>query len=264
MKENPNFDPKVESISNIDELVSWWKKGNHEDQSYFTCLSTLINYFIKLVRKGDCGEKFFAVVFFLLIFVGILLFASFVACLCTANQYVFLIYISLFLCKTFIVLLSLFAILISLACGKIIKITKPDQYLSKYDLFNDVVKRRGINVEKLASYCNKKIIEIDDRIKEYQAYWKVFMLTIITSCFLSLLPSTQDMIFKIFEQEHTEDVSTLFTALTLYWGLIAEVLALLFLIYIIVMIFIRVIYRSYANRKTYYSLFTLSNSSMIF
>ena len=26
MKENPNFDPKVESISNIDELVSWWKK----------------------------------------------------------------------------------------------------------------------------------------------------------------------------------------------------------------------------------------------
>ncbi len=183
MKENPNFDPKVESISNIDELVSWWKKGNHEDQSYLTRLSSLF---------------------------------------------------------------------------------KPDPYLSKYDLFNDMVKRRGINVEKLASYCNKKIIEIDDRIKEYQTYWKVFMLTIITGCFLSLLPSVQDIIFKIFEKEHTEDVSTLFTALTLYWGLIAEVLALLFLIYIIVMIFIRVIYSSYANRKTYHSLFTLSNSFMIF
>ena len=123
MKENPNFDPKVESISNIDELVSWWKKGNHEDQSYFTRLSSLF---------------------------------------------------------------------------------KPDPYLSKYDLFNDMVKRRGINVEKLASYCNKKIIEIDDRIKEYQTYCKVFMLTIITGCFLSLLPSVQDIIFKIFEKEHTE------------------------------------------------------------
>lgn len=167
MKEDFNFDLKVESISNIDDLVSWWKRANHEDQS-------------------------------------------------------------------------------------------------KYDLFNEAISKYGINVEKLALYCNKKIIEIDDKTREYQTHWKVLTLTLIPGCFLPLFPSFQNFIFKIYEQENIEDVSILFNGLGSYYSLISMFLVLLFFIYIVGVIFIKIICRFCTNRKTYYSLFTLSNNSMIF
>lgn len=269
MKEDFNFDLKVESISNIDDLVSWWKRANHEDQSSFATLCSFPEYLKKLFRESNCGGKCFVIAFLLLI-ISLSLFlvfvlATLIAVISSATDvYKFLVNVIYYLYIALMVLLIINVILIFLVSMKIIKIEAPDQYQSKYDLFNEVISKYSINVEKLASYCNKKIIEIDAKTKEYQTHWKVFTLTLLPGCFLPLLPSFQNFIFKIYEQENIDDVNILLNGLTSYWSLLGMILILLFFIYIAGMIFIRIIYRLYTNRKTYYSLFTLSNSSLIF
>lgn len=269
MTENTNFNLKVENISNIDHLISWWKGANHEDQSKFTTLCSFYDYLKILFKERGCGGKFFGIVLLLLIISFFLFFVLALATLIAvisraADVYISLMQLMLYLYIALIVLIVLSGILILLASMKIIRIVAPEQYQSKYDLFNEAINKYSINVEKLASYCNKKIIEIDDKTKEYQTYWKVFTLTVIPSCFLPLLPSFQNFIFKIYEQENIEDVGILFNALTSYWILLGTVAFLLFFIYMVVAICIRAFYGAYANRKTYHSLFTLSCNYMIF
>ena len=269
MRENSNFDFKMESISNIDDLISWWKNENHEDQSKITALRSFYDYLKQLFRESGCGGKSLVVIVSLLL-ISLFLFFLFalitlIAVVSSAKDiYIPLIYITSYLYIAFLVLLVIFGILFFLANIKIIKIVEPDPYQSKYDLFNKAISNYDINVEKLASYCNKKIIEIDDKTKEYQTYWKVFSLTLLPSCVLSSLSSFQNFILKTYEQENIENVDILFNALTSYWALACYILVLLCFIYIVGMILIRIIYSSYTNRKTYYSLFTLSNSFMIF
>ncbi|MBF0912416.1 MAG: hypothetical protein HXK51_01475 [Atopobium sp.] len=57
MRENSNFDFKIESISNIDDLISWWKNENHEDQSKITALRSFSDYLKQLFRESGCGGK---------------------------------------------------------------------------------------------------------------------------------------------------------------------------------------------------------------
>ena len=269
MRENSNFDFKMESISNIDDLISWWKNENHEDQSKITALRSFSDYLKQLFSESGCGGKSLVVIVSLLL---ISLFLFFLFALITLIAVVFsakdvyipLICVTRYLYIAFLVLLVIFGILFFLANIKIIKIVEPDPYQSKYDLFNKAISNYGINVEKLASYCNKKIIEIDDKIKEYQTHWKVFILTIILGLFLPLLPSFQNFIFEIYERDAIEDVNILLNGLTSFWALLGIISVFLCFIYIVGMILIRIIYSSYTNRKTYYSLFTLSNSFMIF
>lgn len=269
MRENSNFDFKMESISNIDDLISWWKGANHEDQSTITTLCSFPDYLKRLFKESSCGGKCFVIAFLLLITSLFLFFvlalSALVAVISNATDvYIFLVHVMFYLYIALIVLLVTNVIFIFLVSMKKIKIVAPDQYQSKYDLFNKAISNYGINVEKLASYCNKKIIEIDDKIKEYQTYWKVFILTIILSPFLSFLSSFQNFIFEIYERDAIGDVNILLNGLTSLWTLIGIILVFLCFIYIVGMILIRIIYSSYTNRKTYYSLFTLSNSFMIF
>lgn len=57
MRENSNFDFKMESISNIDDLISWWKGANHEDQSTITTLCSFPDYLKRLFKESSCGGK---------------------------------------------------------------------------------------------------------------------------------------------------------------------------------------------------------------
>lgn len=269
MKKDSYSNLEVENISNIDNLVSWWKKINHNDQSNIATLCTFKNYLKKLFKESSCSGKLFGIALLSLLISLILSLTLALTILITihlnaVDMFKNLMPIINFLYIVLPILLVFNSILILLTNKGILRIVTPNQHQSKYNLFHKAINKYDIDVEKLASYCNKKVVEIDTKTKEYQAYWKTFTLTILASSLLPLLLSFQNFIFKIYEKENINDISILLNALRLYWALLFTILLLLFLVYIVGVFFVSFTYRSHTNRKTYYSLFVLSNNSMIF